>query len=70
MTRRLRDRREFVTVCGTTGGYNVHAVGKFGSAAAVADCLRDMHADPEVDAVETSAVARVVREGDSPLTGE
>lgn len=64
---RLRDRREFVTVYGTTGGHPVFAVGKFATETAVGDCLCDLHADPDIDGVETEAVAAVVREGDSPL---
>ena len=67
VTARLRDRREFVTVYQTSGEFTVFAVGKFDSESAVADCLRDLHADPAVDAVDLAAVSSVVREGDSPL---
>ena len=70
VTARLRDRREFVTVYATTGEFPVFAVGKFESGSAVADCLRDPHEDPAVDAVELSAVSAVVREGASPLVGD
>jgi DNA-binding Lrp family transcriptional regulator len=64
---RLRDRREFVTVYQTSGEYTVFAVGKFETASAVADCLRDLHDDPDVDAVELDSVTSVVGEGRSPL---
>lgn len=67
---RLDDRREFVTVYQTTGEFTVFAVGKFESEAAVADCLRDLHDDPDVDAVRLNAVSSVVREGGSPLLGD
>ena len=67
MTARLRDRREFVTVYATTGAFTVFAVGKFAAERSLVDCPRGLHGDPDVDAVDTSGVSAVVREGDSPL---
>lgn len=67
---RLRDRREFVTVYRTTGEFTLFAVGKFESEAAVADCLRDLHDDIDVAAVELNVVSSVVREDGSPLLGD
>lgn len=67
---RLRGRREFVTVYRTTGEFTLSAVGKYDSEAAVADCLRDLHDDTNVDAVGLSAVSSVVREDGSPLPGD
>ena len=59
----LRERREFVTVYQVCGSYPVLAVGKFDDDTALAVCLRELHDDPDVDAVDTSEVR-------SPLVGE
>lgn len=67
--KRLGKRREFLTVYETTGEFNVFAVGKFGSEAAVADCLYTLHEDPDVEAIETCSVSSVTTEGGSPLLG-
>lgn len=67
VTARLHDRPEFVTVYQTSGPRPVFAVGKFADDDAVAACLRELHADPDVRAVHTDAVRAVVDEWDSPL---
>ena len=67
VTARLRETPAFVTVYQTSGPFAVFAVGKFESEAAIAACLRELHADPAIDGIEASGVTSVRREGGSPL---
>jgi DNA-binding Lrp family transcriptional regulator len=69
VTARLRQRPAFVTVYQACGSYPVFAVGKYENEAAHAACLRELHDDPDVDAVETKKVRSVVSESRSPLAG-
>lgn len=67
VTTRLREQPEFVTVYQVSGPFTVFAVGKFEDETAIAACLRELHSDPDVRAVETESARSVVREGASPL---
>jgi len=69
VTARLRETSPFVTVYETSGPYTVFAVGKFEDDSAIAGCLRELHADPNVEGVDCSVVS-TVREGDPPFAGE
>ena len=64
---RLRDREAFVTVYHTSGVENVFAIGKFGSEAAVAGCLRELHDDDDVRRIDTNTVVSIRRENCCPL---
>lgn len=66
VTARLRELPEFVTVYQMSGPYTVFAVGKFEDDAALAARLHDLHDDPDVRTVDTTAVRSVVCEGDPP----
>jgi DNA-binding Lrp family transcriptional regulator len=66
VTTRLRETSAFVTVYETSGPFTVFAVGKFEDEAAIGACLRELHADPNVDGVDCS-VASTVRDGGCPL---
>ena len=68
VTERLRETDTFVTVYETSGPFTVFAVGKFESEEAVAACLRELHADPDVEAVDCDLVSTVT-EGTTPLPG-
>lgn len=67
VTARLRDRTPFVTVYQMSDADTVFAVGKFGTEAAAAACISELHDDPDVRRVETDRVRSVHREGGSPL---
>ncbi|WP_181691408.1 Lrp/AsnC family transcriptional regulator [Natronomonas sp. LN261] len=69
VTARLRDREAFVTVYQTCGP-SVFAVGKFGSEAAIAACLRELHDDPDVRRVEADTVVSVRDENACPIPEE
>lgn len=64
---RLRDREAFVTVYHTSGPESVFAVGKFGSEAAVAGCLRELHDDDDVRRIDTNTIVSVRRENGCPI---
>lgn len=66
VTRRLSETPAFRTVYETSGRFTVIAVGTFADEAAVAGCLRELHADPHVDGVACS-MATTLREGDPPI---
>ena len=66
VTTRLRETSPFVTVYETSGPYTVFAVGKFEDDSAIAGCLRELHADPNVEGVDCSVVS-TVREGSCPI---
>ena len=68
VTERLREADAFVTVYETSGPFTVFAVGKFESEEAVAARLRELHADPDVEAVDCDLVSTVT-EGTTPLSG-
>ena len=68
VTERLREADAFVTVYETSGPFTVFAVGKFASEEAVAARLRELHADPDVEAVDCDLVSTVT-EGTTPLPG-
>ena len=68
VTERLREADAFVTVYETSGPFTVFAVGKFESEEAVAARLRELHADPDVEAVDCDLVSTVT-EGTTPLPG-
>ena len=70
VTDRLREQPAFVTVYQISGPFTVFAVGRFESEAEIAACLHELHADPDVRTVDTSAVRRIHAENDSPLNGE
>ncbi len=70
VTDRLREQPAFVTVYQISGPFTVFAVGRFESEAEIATCLHELHADPDVRTVDTSAVRRIHAENDSPLNGE
>lgn len=63
----FRDRKEFVTVYQTCGSGGVFAVGKFGSEAAVAACLRKLHEIPDIQRIDTNTVVSVRLENDCPI---
>ena len=69
VTARLRERTPFVTVYQMSDRDTVFAVGKFGTEAAMAGCLSDLHDDPDVRRIETHRVS-VHLEGASPLVGD
>ena len=68
VTERLREADAFVTVYETSGPFTVFAVGKFESEEAVAARLRELHADPDIEAVDCDLVSTVT-EGTTPLPG-
>ena len=68
VTERLQEADAFVTVYETSGPFTVFAVGKFASEEAVAARLRELHADPDVEAVDCDLVSTVT-EGTTPLPG-
>jgi DNA-binding Lrp family transcriptional regulator len=68
VTERLREADAFVTVYETSGPFTVFAVGKFASEEAVAARLRELHADPDIEAVDCDLVSTVT-EGTTPLPG-
>lgn len=67
VTGRLRERTSFVTVYQTTDRNAVFAVGKFGTEAAMAGRLRELHDDPDIQQVELRRVRSLHLEGGSPL---
>lgn len=70
VTARLRERPEFVTVYQTSGPRPVFGIGKFEDSSAVATCLHELHADPDVRSVHADAVRSIVDEWDSPLVDD
>ena len=68
VTERLREADAFVTVYETSGPFTVFAVGKFASEEAVAARLRELHAAPDVEAVDCDLVSTIT-EGTTPLPG-
>ncbi len=64
---RLSDRTAFITVYHTSGAENVFAIGKFGSEAAIAGCLRELHDDDDIRRIETNTVVSVRRENCCPI---
>lgn len=67
VTDRLRNASEFGTVYHVSGPSTVFAVGTFGDEAAVAACLRKLHADPDIKTVSASSVSSVHKDGDCPI---
>jgi DNA-binding Lrp family transcriptional regulator len=65
---RLRDRTQFVTVYQMSDTDTVFAVGKFGTEAAVAACLRELHNDLDIRRVDTNTVVSVRQENGCPLS--
>jgi len=63
----LRNREEFVTVYQTCGSEGVFAIGKFGSEAAVAACVRELHDTPDIQAVDIDTVVSVRLENGCPI---
>ncbi|MEF8777343.1 MAG: winged helix-turn-helix transcriptional regulator [Natronomonas sp.] len=68
VTERLRDRKQFVTVYQMSDTDTVFAVGKFGTEAAVAACLRELHDDSDIRRVDTNTVVSVRQENGCPLS--
>jgi DNA-binding Lrp family transcriptional regulator len=68
VTERLREADAFVTVYETSGPFTVFAVGKFESEEAVAARLRELHAAPDVEAVDCDLVSTIT-ERTTPLPG-